>query len=178
MGICNSDGTPYRLKGNVGQFDPTNPSRDLFNAWDAEAIRLGGSPILYYEVFIQANTLDRLYNEDRGKLWSPVPIQLFAFYVPLPSQNTQTEFGVDSLEEIEFQLNYKDVLSKVGHPPKVGSRIFTPHRNQHWQIVQRNVDEFTLWDQIRLKLYCIPFQDTLTTGEGRITRQTPDFQIT
>ncbi len=70
MALCNPDGTPYKLKGNVGQFDPTNPSRDLFNSWDAEAIRLGGSPILYYEYFLQTNTLDPVYMEDRGKLFS------------------------------------------------------------------------------------------------------------
>lgn len=177
MALCNPDGTPYKLKGNVGQFDPTNPAHDLFNAWDTEAIRLGGTPILYYECFIQMNTVDPLYREDRGKLFSPIPIQLFAWYEPLPSQNSQTEFGYDSLDEVEFQLNYQDVLSRIGHPPKTGSRIFTPHRNQHWQIVQRNVDDFKLWDQIRLKLYCAPFQESTTTGEGRITRESPDFEL-
>ena|SRR3990172_2786808 len=177
MAICNPDGTPYKPKGNIGQFDPTNPSIDLFNDWDAEAIRLGGSPVLYYECFIQMNTVDKLYNEDRGKLFSPVGLQLFAWYEPLPSQNAQSEFGIDALEEIEFQLNYRDVLRRIGHPPKVGSRLFTPHRNQHWQIIQRNVDDFKLWSQIRLKLYCAPFQESSTTGEGRETRSPVDFEI-
>lgn len=177
MTLCNPDGTPYKLKGEITAYDPKNPSIELFNKWDAEAIKIAGIPILYYEVFIQSNTLDPLYLEDRGKLFSPFPVQLYAFYTPLPTQNHQSEFGIDSLEEAEFQLNYADVLNRVGHIPKVGSRIFSPNRSQHWQIVQATLDDFQLWDKIRLKLYCAPFQESTTTGGGKVTKDRPDYEI-
>lgn len=176
MVILNSDGTPYSLS-SLDRFDPDNPEHELTNLWDSEAIQLGGSPIFYYEVFIQMNTVDELYVEDRGKLYSTVPIELKGFYEPITSQNAQSEFGIDALEEIEISFNYRDVLNAIGHPPKVGSRIFTPHKRQNWKIIQRNVDDFRLWGELRIKLYCNVFQESLTQNEGAVTQQTPDFKI-
>jgi hypothetical protein len=77
--IRNTDGTPYQVSGSISQFDPNNPEHDLFNQWDAELIATQ-SPIYYYEVMIQPQTVDPLYLEDRGKLWCPNGIQLFCFY--------------------------------------------------------------------------------------------------
>lgn len=176
MAILNSDGTPYQLS-DMERFDPDNPEHELTNLWDSEVIQFAGSPLFYYEVFIQMNTIDELYQEDRGKLYSNIPTELRGFYEPITSQNAQGEFGIDALEEIEISLNYKDVLNTIGHPPKVGSRIFTPHKRQNWMIVQRNVDDFRLWGELRLKLYCSVFQENLTTGEGKISQPVPDFKI-
>lgn len=170
--IRNPDGSSYKLKSSLQQFDPDNRSEfDLLNLWDSEAIKQGGSPIYYYEVFIQANTIDPLYLEDRGKIWSPNPVQLWAMYDPVPSQNYMTTFGADSPDEVMFEFNYRDVLDVLGHPPKVGSRIFTPHRREHWQIVQRGDEQYHLWGQFRLQVMCKRFQETLTTGEGKITQK-------
>jgi len=175
--ICNPDGTPYELNHQLITFDPTNPIHELINEWDNEMINISGSPILYYEVFIQSNTVDPLYIEDRGKMWSPIPCQLMAWYVPLASQNAQSEFGIDALEEIEFQLNYQSVLQTLGHPPKVGSRIYSPHRCQNWIIIQRDAADFILWGTVRLKLHCSVFQEDLATGIGRMTESTPTYKI-
>ena len=70
MTIYNNDGTEYKAVGDIRQFDPENPDICLFNLWDEEIIRMGGSPIFYYEVFIQQGTVDPLYWEDRGKIFS------------------------------------------------------------------------------------------------------------
>jgi hypothetical protein len=177
MVIRNPNGTPYNVIGSLQQFDPENPEFDLLNLWDSEAIKQGGSPIFYYEVFIQANTVDPLYLEDRGKMWSPNPIQLWAIYDPVPSQNYMTTFGIDSPDEVMFEFNYKDALEAVGHPPKVGSRIYTPHRREHWEIIQRGDEQYHLWGQFRLQVMCRRFQESLTTGEGKVTQKTPDFSI-
>ena len=176
MSILNPDGTPYQL-ADMQRFNPNNVEHELTNLWDAEIIQFAGSPIYYYEVFVQMNTVDELYQEDRGKLYSNLPIQLQAYYEPITSQNAQGEFGIDALEEIEFQLNYKSVLNTIGHAPKVGSRIYTPHKRQNWIIVQRDVDDFRLWGELRLKLYCQVFQESLTQNEGSVTQVTPDFRI-
>ena len=175
--LYNSDGSQYKVVGSLQQFDPANPETNLFNLWDQEIIQIGGSPIMYYEVFIQSQTIDPLYQEDRGKIWSNIPVQLWAYYDPVEQQNFQTAFGIDSDDEITFELNYRQVLNTLGHPPKVGSRIFTPQKRENWEIIQRKVSEFRLWGELRLKLLCQRFQENVTTGEGNIPQRMPDFTI-
>lgn len=177
MAILNPDGTPYKLSGSLQQFDPESPEFDFFNSLDEEVIRMGGTPIYYYEVFIQSQTVDPLYLEDRGKLFSNTPVFLYGFYDPIPSQNMMTTFGIDSPDELMFEFNYKDVLSRIGHAPKIGSRLYTPHKRENWVIIQRNVEEFKLWGELRLQIMCQRFQESLTTGEGKVTQAQPDFNI-
>ena len=65
----------------------------------------------------------------------------------------------------------------MGHPPKIGSRIHTPHKREDWVVVQRNPGDYKLWGEIRLELLCQRFQETVTTGEGKVTQKKPDFRI-
>jgi len=179
MPITNPDGSPFSLSNGIQSFDPNNPEFDLFNTWDQEAINMGGAPVEYYEVLIQMQSVDQLYLEDRSKLWNPNPICLMAVYDPVPSQNAMTVFGMDSPDEILIEFNYKDVLQKIGHPPKIGSRIYTVHRRENWVVIQNNVEEFKLWGELRLQVMVKKFQESLTTGEGRITqlKKKPDYNI-
>jgi len=174
--IRNPDGSCYQVVGSIQQFDPENPEHSLFNLWDQEVIRMGGSPIYYYEVLIQPNTVDPLYVEDRGKLWSTVPTELWCYYEPVPSQNAHGNFGIDAPEEMVFELNYREVLDKVGHAPKVGSRLFTPHKQESWVIIQRNDDQFKLWGQLRIQLICQKFTESLTTS-GIQQQANVDFKL-
>ena len=159
------------------QFDPENQEHALFNLWDEEAIKIGGAPIYYYEVIISFNTIDDLYLEARDKLFSNIPIQLWGYYDPVPAQNYQNAFGIDSPDEMIFELNYRSVLKAVGHPPKIGSRLYTPHKREDWVIVQRNLGEWKVWGELRLQLLCQRFQESVTTGEGKVTQPKPDFKI-
>lgn len=177
MALLGKDGKPYKAVGAHRQFDPENPEHCLFNLWDQEIIEIGGSPIFYYEVFIQSGTIDPLYREDRGKIFSNNPIQLFAIYEPIPSQNYQNMFGLDSPDEMMFEINFRAALDAIGHLPKIGSRIHTPHKREDWRIIQRNAGEFKLWGEIRLQLLCDKFQESVTTGEGKVTQKKPDFKI-
>jgi len=170
MAVRNLDGSPYQPSGQFQQYDPQNQEMDLFNDLDREVIEIGGSPILYFEVMIQSNTVDPLFLEDRGKLWATDPVCLYAFYDPVPAQNYMNTFGLDAPDEIMFELNYKSVLEKLGHPPTVGSRIYTPHRKEHWEIIQRSDEVYQMWGQFRLQIMCKRFQETLTTGEGKVTQ--------
>jgi len=175
--MLDSNGKPYTTAGSNQQFDPENPELCLFDSWDQEAIRIGGSPIFYYEVFIQTNTADPLYLEDRGKIFSNNPIQLYGTYEPVQSQNSMGVFGIDSPDEMIFEFNYKAVLAAIGHPPKIGSRLFTPHLRENWVIIQRNLGEFKLWNAMRLQILAQKFQESVTTGEGKVTQKSPDFKI-
>ena len=135
MALLNSDGTPYKLQGSVQQFDPNNPMFDLFNLWDQESIKRGGSPIFYYEVIIRPDMIDPIYLEARNKLFSNNPIQFWCNYEPISSQNVLNQFGIDAPDEMRFELNYRSVLKGLGHPPKIGSRLFTPHLQENWVIL-------------------------------------------
>lgn len=175
--LRNQDGTPYSLSGSIKQYNPDAPEHDLFNDWDQESLQRGGSPLYYYEVMIQAQTIDPLYLEDRGKLFSNNPLILWCNYEPIPSQNEMTRFGIDAPDEMKFEVNYRATLKTIGHPPKIGSRIFTPHLKENWEIVQRNLGEFKMWGALRLELICRRFQESLTTGDGKVTERQPNSKI-
>lgn len=177
MSIKNADGSTYQPTGTLTQFDTQNPEHDLFNVWDQEAIEIGGTPIYYHEIFINMNNVDELYVEARDKIWSQHPVCLYGYYDPIPSQNAMGAFGIDSPDEIMIEFNYRSVLKALGHPPKVGARIFTPHKRENWMIKQRNVEVFKLWGEIRLQVMCERFQESLTTGEGKVTQRQPDFKL-
>lgn len=174
--IRNPDGSCYKLLGSIQQFNPENPEHNLFNLWDEEIIKQGGSPIFYYELLIQPQTVDPLYVEDRGKLWAINPIQLWCYYDPQPNKNDQGLFGIDAPDEMIFELNYRDTLRRIGHSPKVGSRLVTPHKNESWEIIQRNDGEFKMWGQLRLQLICRKFQDS-ATNTGINPQPTTDFKL-
>jgi hypothetical protein len=173
--LKNADGTPYKALGCLQHFNPESPIHDLFNNWDQQIIGMGGAPIFYHEVFIQRSTVDTLYWEDRGKLFNPNGVQLWATYEPVTQQNFQSTFGIDSPDDIQFELNYRAVLNTIGHPPKVGSRIFTPHKREHWLIVQRKLGEYKMWGEIRLQLVCERF--TQDINDPPIEQKQPDFTI-
>jgi len=175
--LRNQDGTPYTLAGSIQQFNLDSPEHDLFNDWDQESIKRGGSPLYYYEVLIQPQTVDPLYLEDRGKLFSNNPVMLWCNYEPIPSQNELTRFGIDAPDEMKFEVNYRMTLKTIGHPPKIGSRLFTPHLRENWEVVQRNLGEFKMWGALRLELICRRFQESVTTGEGKVTQKQPDSKI-
>jgi hypothetical protein len=173
MTIYNKDGSLYSSTGSLRMFDPSSPEHDLFNSWDEEAIKIAGTPLFYYEVFIQQNTVDPIYVEDRGKLWSPNPIALYCYYEPIKSKNDLTNFGIDAPDEMIFELNYRAALRAIGHPPKIGSRVFSPHLSENWVVIQRNLAQFKKWGAIRLELICQRFQESVTTGEGGVSSQAP-----
>lgn len=175
--IRNCDGTPFQLSG-LQTFDPNNPELNLIGGYDQELIQIAGAPIFYHEVFIQVkNTLDTTYREDRGKMWATEGIQLWGYYEPIASQNVQNAFGIDSPDEIKFTFNYQAVLKAIGHPPKIGSRLFTPHKRENWEVITRAVADFILWGELHLVIIAGRFQDNLTTNAGVVSQRMPDFKL-
>lgn len=177
MVIRNPDGSAYQVSGSLQQFDPNNPEHDLFNIWDQEVIEIGGSPLEYYEIFLNINNVDQLYMEARDKIWSQHPVCIYGYYDPIPASNQIGSFGIDAPDEVMFEFNYRHVLRHLGHPPRIGARIFSPHKNENWVVMQRNVEVFKLWGELRLQVMCGRFQESLTTGEGRVTQRQPDFKV-
>lgn len=177
MTIYRTDGSAYCPTGSLQQFDDKLPERDLLNTYDAETIRLGGSPLFYFELFIDINNIDPLYIESRAKIFSQNPIQLWCVYEPVPSQNMQTAFGLDSPDEMTFDLNYRETLAILGHPPKIGSRLRTPFLNEDWVIIERKLGEFKLYNALRLQLICQRFQEDSVSGTSVGKTENADFKI-
>ena len=177
MAIKNPDGSAYSPLGTLQQFDPLSLEHDLFNLWDQEVIEIGGTPLYYYDLFINISNIDELYVEARDKLWSPCPVCVYGYYEPIPSQNMMGAFGIDSPDEIMFEFNYRHILKTLGFPPKIGARIFSPHKRENWVVMQRNVEVFKLWGELRLQVMCQRFQESLTTGEGKVSQKMPNFKL-
>lgn len=167
------DGAPYSVSGSLNVFNSNPEDRALLNEIDAEIIRINGTPIFYYEIMIDSNSIDPLYREARGAIFSQDPIQIYAYYDPITSQNYQNMFGIDSLNMVTFELNYDAVVQAIGHMPLVGSRLFTPHRAENWEIIQRGSSDWKIWSQIRMVLECRQFQESTTRGDGKITQNNP-----
>jgi len=110
-------------------------------------------------------------------MFSNHPIQLWSLYDPVSQQFYLTPFGADSQDEVIFELNYRETLDLIGHPPKIGSRIYTPHKRENWIILERKLGEYKMWGELRLQLVCERFQESTTTNEGTVTQKTPDFKI-
>jgi hypothetical protein len=176
--LFNRDGTPYRLAGTRQQFNDLSADLSLFDIWDQEAIRIGGSPIYYYEVFIQEQTTDPIYLEDRGKLYSTNPVELWCFYEPVQSTFAQTAFGIDSMaDEMKFSFNYRALLDAIGHKPKVGSRLRTPFLKEDWEIIQMNLGEFKMYKALRADILCKRFQDDDISGPSISSQKDIQYKI-
>ena len=175
--ILRPDGKPYNVIGTRQQFDDRRADHDLLNSYDQEAIKIGGSPIFYYECFIQTQNIDPIYLEDRSKIFSDTPVQLYGLYEPKASQNLQTAFGIDAPDEMMFEFNYKAVLEALGHKPKIGSRLHTPFLQEDWVIIQNNLAEFKLWHVYRIHVLCQRYQDDVVTGAGRVSQKKADYKI-
>jgi hypothetical protein len=174
--LRNPDGTPYKLS-DYQLFDPCSSTNDLFQEWDAEVITQGGSPVFYYEVIIPSGTIDPVFREARNKLYSPIPVRLWSFYEPTPNQFYQDVYAIGSPDEQLFEFNKQSVIDSIGHMPKIGSRIFTPHRRENWMILDIKTGGFQAWGELRLQLICERFKETVTTNEGQVTQRQPDFKL-
>lgn len=174
--IKNSDGTPYKLKGEFSAYDPENKSLELINKWDQELIRMNGTPVYYYQVIIDTNMIDEVYNEARNKLFNPCFIKMWCNYQPQDQQNLSTLFGMDGSpdEEIILEFNYQSIKNCIPDISKmIGSRIFTPHRRENWIVIDYKLSDFKLWSAFRLLVHCKKFQETSTTSNGEVTKINP-----
>ncbi len=177
MVIRNTDGTPFQLTGSLQRFDPLSPAHDLFNVYDSEVIMLYGSPLFYYEVMIQIENIDRLYIEDRTKLWNPNYQMFYGFYEPIEQQNPSTQFGIDGIGEVVFECNTRAVVNAIGHMPKRGSRIHTPHLGENWVVVDTRLTQFQLWGAIHLQIICERFRESLTDSSSTVPQPQRQYPI-
>ena len=148
--IRNPDGSPYTVSGMLRSFNPCNTTeKDIFNQYDAEIIKINGSPIYYYELFMDVNNIDPLFLESRNKIWSQQPVLLYGFYDPITSQNFMNMFGIDSPDtDVMFELNYRAVdyshrikvsIGKSNRPMWPIGKYGARSDFKFWSIVSRKV---------------------------------------
>lgn len=184
MAITNSDGSPYQLSGTLNIFDPSfKANSDYLSSVISEEIKIFGSPILYYEVLINPQNIDETYLEDRSKLYSSTPVELFAMYEPNSPNTMLSSFGIESgsMDTI-FSLSYTDVLHRLGNKmPTIGSRIYTPHLRENWSVVSVQVDDFKLWGKYMIKILAAKWQASKTDNsmlQNASARTTTNYPIT
>lgn len=176
--IYGKDGKPYKPSGCYQLFNDKLPERDLVNKWDAEALKMGGSPIYYYEIFIDINNIDPLLMESRAPIWSQVPITLYGTYPIAASENNQGFWGLDNpTGEVPFEFNYKNVLETLGHPPKIGSRLQTPFLNEQWEIIENKTGDYRFYQSTRLICICSRFQEDRVSGTSIAKQPDVNFEI-
>ena len=113
-------------------------------------------------------------------MWSQDPVELFAWYEPIPAQLNQGLFGIDGPDVLVLSVNYQELVDRLGHLPIIGSRIYTPHLRENWEVIDRKLGDFYRWKVFRLQIHCQRFQESLTTGEGRVSQgdtPKPSFKI-
>jgi hypothetical protein len=164
--IRRPNGTPYVVPGRLGLYSPNNPDHSLMDRIDMEAIKMGGSPILYYRVIIKGAKVDPLYHEIRDKLYAP-PVEICSvFSPPTPLQN-QDQFGIDSPTDVLFTFNLTNFTTTAGELPTTGSLIFTVVDRNWWEIIQPNINILTdmdrmIWNKLRVQVNARKYQPTAT----------------
>ena len=76
-----------------------------------------------------------------------------------------------------IEFNYRSVVRKLGHPPKIGSRLFTPFLKENWVIIERKTGEFKMYGVVRLQCICQRFQEDDVSGTSAQSQQNVDFKI-
>ena len=76
-----------------------------------------------------------------------------------------------------IEFNYRSVLNILGHPPKIGSRLFTPFLKENWVIIERKTGEFKMYGVLRLQCICQRFQEDDISGTSINNNKDVDYKI-
>ena len=70
-----------KIRNALKMFDSDNPDVELFNLVDGEISMLAGSK-LYVHRYMQPDTSDDVYDEERGKVLYQKPMEMFGHFDP------------------------------------------------------------------------------------------------
>jgi hypothetical protein len=177
--IRDACGKPYQVSGSLQTFDQNNPDLNLMHRLNDELYRIYGSPALFYPILINVDNVDKLYIEDRTKLWGP-GIEIFVLYTPMPSVFKQDMFGIEGQMDVMLECHNLSLIQALGQAPRIGSKIFLPLKREWFQVVSAQNDKFYMWNQFGINLICQRFQETLTDASNTPSAQdqtTTSFNI-
>ena len=124
MAILKLDGTTYTTQGKAGldTYRPNGQDVKQLDKWDQEALRIGGSPCIYYPCLIDTN-FDEVYMESRNSIITQEGIEVILQFLPVRPAQDWSSFGIDSPDELFFNANFTEWMEKVGEFPKLKSLI-------------------------------------------------------
>ena len=140
---------PDSIKLNL--FNENNPDIQYFNKMDQEIIELGGSD-MYYIKWYQSDNYDKLFEEDREKLYGPEKILLRGHYPPIPLNQEMSKFGVNFGNDQQFTFNKDYLLKKLGCEPKPGDIIQPRFQNVYFEIKEVQDQGFQVYGVYHLVL--------------------------
>jgi len=142
-------------------YDRESKDLELFNSIDAEIIKLSGSKLFYYKVFINEN-YDRVYLEERNKVVSKDAIVVWASYDPKPIEENVSEFGLELTNDQVFVFNKSYIERAIGRAPQPGDVVESPVQNIKYEIYEVQEDSFEVYGVFHYNCY------------GRILRDSSD----
>lgn len=125
-------------------FDRESKDLELFNSVDAELIKLSGSLVMYYKVYINEN-YDKTYLEERNKIVAKDPIKVWASYDPKPIEEEMSEFGLELNNDQVFVFNKSYIDRALGRPPQAGDIIEATLQNIKYELYEVQEDSFQVY---------------------------------
>jgi len=128
-------------EGTLSVFEDFGADRALFNMVNNELIKLGGSEVTVYK-FLSTENFDDLYDEDRIKALSPVPVGTYAHFDPVPIQENLSEFGLELTSELSFTFNREEIRKLLGRNLRAGDVIRPAFQNFFYAVYEVQEDSF------------------------------------
>ena len=125
-------------------YDIESKDIELFNSVDAEVIKLSGSKLYYYKVYVNDN-YDKVYLEERNKVVSKDPIIVWANYDPRPIEESVSEFGLELTNDQVFVFNKSYIDRELNRAPQPGDIVESPFQNIKYEIFEVQEDSFEVY---------------------------------
>lgn len=147
--------------------------KGLLRKADGFWIDNAGFPIVVTGVLKPDTKVERLYLEDGCKVFnSQTPILLYGFYDYPSEGNYMNMFGIDAPDEMEIEFNEENVLKKLGMLPEIATVLRI--EDATWTVIQRKRIYNRFIGRYRLSLTVTRYQESVTTGEGKVAK--PNFK--
>lgn len=138
--------------------------KDTLRKIDGYWIESAGHPIVVKGVFKRDEAVEKLYREDRGTVFDTLPHVTFHGFYDYPTLPSLTCFGIDAPDEMEVQVNYDIVTSRLGKVPEIGTLLTIEQSD--WMVINRSYIYNRFIGKYRLALLCARYQESVTTGNG------------
>jgi len=148
-------------------YDRESKDLELFNSIDSEVIKLSGSKVNYYKVFINEN-FDKVYLEERNKIIAKDPIVVWASYDPKPIEEELSEFGLELSNDQVFVFNKSYIDRILGRPPQAGDVIEATLQNVRYEIYEVQEDSFEVYGVYHYNCFGKVLRDSIDVVDGPV----------
>ena len=147
------------VDSELNLFDQDNPDINLFNIVDEEHIRLSGSKMHVYK-FLRDSNYDEVYLEERNKVISKTPIEVYGYYEPKVLEENLSEFGIELTDDQMFSFNKSYVERKIGRPLHSGDIVEPLFQDRKYEIFEVQEESFEIYGVYHLVCHCKILRDS------------------